>query len=58
MTHHHLGNEPEAKEWFDKAVEEHDIMLPFCLTWPGHWLRMPDEPRFTDSLDRLRKPAT
>jgi serine/threonine-protein kinase len=52
------GDFDRAFEWFDKAVEEHDIMLPFCLTWPGHWLRMPDEPRFTDALDRLRKPAT
>ena len=52
------GDLDRAFEWFEKAVEERDSMLPFCLTWPGDELRIPDEPRFHQALDRLRSPQT
>jgi len=51
------GDLDRAFEWFERAVEERDPMLVFCLTWPGEDWQMPDEPRFHAALDRLRKPA-
>jgi hypothetical protein len=52
------GDMDRAFRWFEKAVEERDFMLPFCLTWPGKEWQMPDEPRFHQALDRLRDPQT
>ncbi|NNM04316.1 MAG: protein kinase [Gemmatimonadetes bacterium] len=45
-----------AFEWFERAVEENDIMLPFTMTWPGEVWSLPHDPRFEEALDRLRKP--
>jgi serine/threonine-protein kinase len=49
------GDLDRAFEWFDRAVEENDIMLPFSMTWPGEDWALPDDPRFEEALDRLRK---
>jgi serine/threonine-protein kinase len=51
------GDLDRAFEWFERAVEERDFMLVFCLTWPGEEWQMPDEPRFHAALDRLRNPV-
>ncbi|MCK5650261.1 MAG: tetratricopeptide repeat protein [Gemmatimonadetes bacterium] len=52
------GDLDRAFEWFEKAVEARDAMLPFCINWPGNWVAMPDDPRFPEALDRLRRPKT
>jgi len=52
------GDLDRALEWFEKAVEERDFMLVFCLSWPGEDWRIPDDPRFHEALDRLRNPNT
>jgi len=52
------GDLDRAFEWFEEAVEERDMMLVFCLTWPGEEWRLPDEPRFGQALDKLRRTAT
>jgi TolB-like protein/Flp pilus assembly protein TadD len=51
------GDLDRALEWFERAVDERDVALPFCLSWPGDSLSIPDDPRFAAALERIWSPA-
>jgi len=48
------GDLDRALAWFERAVHERDVMLPFCVNWPGDSLSVPDDPRFAAALRRVR----
>ena len=46
------GDIDQAFEWFERACEDCDIYLPFCLNWPDCSMRVPDDKKFTELLKK------
>ena len=51
------GEMDEAYKWWKKACDNRDFMLPyfFSFTDPNNFWRIPNEKRFHDSIDKIRK---
>ena len=51
------GEMDEAYEWWKKACDNRDFMLPYFFSFPDptNFWRIPDDKRFHDSIDKIRK---
>jgi hypothetical protein len=54
--HKTRGDQDRALAWFEKAVDERDVMIPFCVNGSGHGLSIRDDPRFAAGLRRTWSP--
>jgi serine/threonine protein kinase/Tfp pilus assembly protein PilF len=48
--YHTRGEKDRAFRWFERALQERDFMVPFCMNWPDDDMRFPGEVRYTDRL--------
>jgi TolB-like protein len=46
------GERDQVFEWFNKALDERDSFLPWCLNFPIEKYSVPDEPRFNALLKK------
>ena len=49
------GELDEAYKWWEKACDDRDFMLLFFLNFPIEYFKIPDQKRFHDQIDKLRK---
>ena len=51
--HRVRGNMDQAFKWLERACEDRDIWLPYCLVWPDDIYRIPYDQRSTELLKKM-----